>query len=58
MDARDLDTELTPVAGLRQRDVPHVEFDVDVRIFDPVWTVEPEGHRDQPATKKREGVEP
>ena len=30
MDARDLDAELAPVAGLRQRDVTHVELDVDV----------------------------
>ncbi len=58
MDACDLDTELTPVARMRQRDVPHVEFDVDVRILDPVRTVESEGHRDQPATKEWQGVEP
>jgi hypothetical protein len=58
MDARDLDAELAPVAGMRQRNVPHVEFDVDVRIFDPVWTVEAERHGDESTAKQRQGVEP
>ena len=43
MQARRLDAELAPVTGLRQRDVAHVEFHVEVRIVDPVGVVEIEG---------------
>src|ERR1700688_1839950 len=36
VDARDLDAQLAPVAGLRQGDVTDVVFEVEVRVVDPV----------------------
>jgi len=58
VDPCDLDAELAPVAGGRQRHVAHVELDVDVLVLDPVGPVEVERHRDQPAPEHRRGVEP
>jgi hypothetical protein len=38
--ARDLDAELAPVAGLGERDVSDVELEVEVRVLHPVGVVE------------------
>src|SRR5688572_5973468 len=51
--ARDLDAELAPVAGLRQRDVSHVELDIEVRVLDPPRAVEHPRHGDEPAPEMR-----
>ena len=47
MDARNLDHQLAPVAGVGQGDVADVVFDVDVALADPVRPVEAEGRRHQ-----------
>ena len=58
MQARDLDAELAPVARLRQRDVPHVEFDIELGLLDPPGTIEHPRHGDEPAAKLREALDP
>ena len=47
VNARRLDAQLPPIARSRQRDVSHVELDVEVGILDPVRVIETEGHLDQ-----------
>ena len=58
MDARGLDAELAPVAGLGQRDVAHVVFDVEVRVVDPIRPVDVEGHALQAAAEHGVAREP
>ena len=58
MDPRHLDTELPPVSGLRQRDVPHVELDVDERILDPVRTIRCNRQLDESAAEYGRRIEP
>ena len=53
VDARDLDTELAPVARFGQRDVAHVVFDVEVLVVDPVRVVQLQRHALQLAAKHR-----
>ena len=55
--ARNLDAELAPVARLRQRDVPHVELDVELGILDPPGPIEHPRHRDEPATEMRKALD-
>jgi len=50
--------QLPVVAGGRQRELPDMEPDVETRVLDPVRMVEPERHRDQPATKERDQRQP
>ncbi len=57
MQARNLDAELAPVTRLRQRDVPHVELDVEVAILDPPRAVEHPGHGHEPAAEMREALD-
>ncbi len=54
---RHLDAQLSPVARVRQRNVAHVELDVEGRILDPVGTVEGQRHPDQPPAELRELLE-
>ncbi len=54
---RHLDAELAPVAGVRQRDVTHVELDVEGRVLDPVRPVEGQRHGDEPPAELRELLE-
>ena len=58
VDARHLDAELAPVAGLRQRDVAHVELDVHLGVLDPVRPVEAHRHGDEAPPEDRRRVEP
>ncbi len=44
MQSCDLNAELAPVAGLRQRDMTDMKFDVEIRIVDPVGTIEIQRH--------------
>ena len=39
-----LDTELAPVAGTGEGDVPHMEFEVEIRVLDPVGMIEAHRH--------------
>ncbi len=39
-----LDAKLPPVAGFRQRDVPHVKFQVEIRVVYPVRMIQAHGH--------------
>ena len=57
VDARDLDAQLTPVTGLRQRDMPHVVLEVEVWIVDPVGHVQAAGQLGQPPTESRREVQ-
>ena len=50
--------ELSLIAGRRHCDVPQVELDVEVGVFDPVRPVESERYRHEPAAKGFELVEP
>ena len=43
VDARDLDAQLAPVAGLGERDVTDVVLEVEVGIIDPVRHVQSAG---------------
>ncbi len=43
-----LDTQLAPVARLRQCDVAHVKLQIEVRVLDPVRIVQVERHPHQP----------
>ncbi len=58
MDTGDLDAQLAPVSGLRQRDVAYVELDVDPRVLDPVGAIGRDGHLDEPPAEDRRRVEP
>ncbi len=50
----DLDAELAPVTGSRQRDMADVELDVEVGIEHPVGAIESERHLHQPRAKGRQ----
>jgi hypothetical protein len=58
VDARGLDAELAPVAGLGQGDVAHVVFDVEVLVLDPVGIVEVERHAQDLLAEHRQLAEP
>ena len=57
VDARCLDAELAPVAGLRQRDVAHVVLEVEALVLDPVRVVELERHPQQLLAEDRREVQ-
>ncbi len=40
MQACRLDAELTPVTGLRERDVADVKLEIEVRVVDPVRVIQ------------------
>ena len=52
--ARDLDAELPPVARVRQRDVAHVELDVDAESSTQYGRSSDSGTRHEPAAELRE----
>src|SRR5690606_16414047 len=58
MKPRDLDAELAPVAGLRQRNVPDMELDVEIRILDPVRMVEVHRHMDDALPERPREMQP
>ena len=43
MQPRHENAQLAPVAGLRQRDMAHVEFEVEIPILDPVGSIQAKG---------------
>ena len=55
---RRLDAELTPLARFRQRDVPHVELEVEVLVVDPVRMVEIERDAHDLAPERIADVQP
>lgn len=57
MDPGDLGAELTPGAGLRQREVPHVVLEVEPLVPDPPRPVESERYVDHPLTEALGDVE-
>ena len=58
VEPRDLDAELAPVAGLGQRDVADVEFDVELGILDPIGMVDVERHADEPLAEAARAGQP
>ena len=58
MDARHLNHQLPPVAGLRQRDVTDMVFGVDLALVDPVGPIEPERRCYEAAAKDLGTVQP
>ena len=56
--ARDLYHQLPPVAGLRQRDMADVVFDVDVVIVNPVGAIESPRRFDQPVPEDLDLLHP
>ena len=58
MQARGLNTQLLPVAGLRQANVPHMKFEVEILIFDPVRMIEPEWNIDEFLPERPRPVQP
>jgi hypothetical protein len=58
VDARGLDAELAPVAGLGQRDVAHVVLKVEQLVLDPVGLVQRQRHVQQLAAEERRAVQP
>ena len=57
VDARGLDAELPPVAGLRQRDVAHVVLEVEALVLDPVGIVDLERDAQQLLPENRRQVQ-
>ena len=55
---RDLDAQLPPVAGLGQRDVADVEFDVELGILDPIGMIDVERHAHQPLPERARARQP
>ena len=56
-DAGDLDAELSPVARLGEREVSHVELEVELAVVDPVRMIQVHRHADDPGpevSRKRE----
>ena len=49
---------MPPVAGLGQRDVANVVFEIDLGLVHPVGTVQIERHPNQAAAKNRRDIEP
>ncbi|MFO1426188.1 MAG: hypothetical protein U1F11_04275 [Steroidobacteraceae bacterium] len=58
MDARGLDAELAPVAGLGQGDVAHVVLEIEAVVLDPVGRIQVERHAQQPVAEDRREVQP
>ena len=58
MDARGLDAELAPVAGLGQGDVADVVFDVEILVLDPGGIIEIERHAQDFFTKVGKPMQP
>ena len=50
---RDLDAQLTPVSGLRQRDVTDVVFKIEIGVVHPVRHVQTAGQFCQPPPERR-----
>ena len=42
-----LNAQLAPITGRRQPYVPHVEFEVEILVLDPIGMIEIEGHVDE-----------
>jgi hypothetical protein len=53
VDAGGLNTELPPVAWLRQRDMAHVIFEIEAFILDPVGMIEVQRHTQKLLAKNR-----
>ena len=58
VDARCLDAELPPVAGLGQRDVAHVVLEVEVLVVHPVGQIHVQRHTLQLLAKRGQPIEP
>ena len=52
----DLRRQLAIVAGSREREIPHVEFEIELAIFHPVGKVQPERNLLQAPSKHRQHV--
>ena len=55
---RDLNAELTPVAGRGKRDVAHVVFEVEIGVLDPVRMVDVERDAHQPLAERTRAAQP
>ena len=58
MQPRRLFTELLPIAGRRQRDVAHVELEIEIAILDPVRMIGFTRHFDELAPETLREVQP